>query len=65
LGDAPVLAVQAGKVASCRGYGKGPAGWQEMIQWLFFNGIDMNGTWISIGNGIQLAVFVDPVPAIT
>ena len=35
-----------------------------MIERLFFNGIDMDGAGISIGNGVELAIINPPVMAI-
>ncbi len=59
LGNFPVLAVEAAEVAARGGDGEYFALRLEMKKRLFFNGIDMHGARVAVGEGIQGAVMVN------
>jgi len=56
LGDLPVLAERTPEIAAHDGNGKGGGAGQEMVEGLFFDGVDVGGDQVAVGMGPQFPV---------
>ena len=59
LRNFPVLAVQTPEVAAGGGDGKGAAAGMKVGQGFFFNGVQMDGTGVSVGQGVEFPPDID------